>query len=271
MDAAELLPLLAVLLAAGLAAGTIAGLLGVGGGIVLVPVLDYALRHAGFPPEWCMHVAVATSLATIIPTAISSSRAHQQRGGIDWELVRAWSPGMIAGGLVGSLLAANASDAVLTGVFGVIAALAALKMFLPLDELRLAQRVPRGLGGNLLAASIGGISSMMGIGGGTLSVPAMTLTGGALHTAVGTAAFFGLLLAVPGTIGYLFATPDASLPGLTVGLVSFAALAVIAPMSMLTAPLGAKLAHSLDRRTLSRIFSVFLCIVAIRMLIRTFS
>ena len=112
---------------------------------------------------------------------------------------------------------------------------------------------------------------MMGIGGGTLSVPAMTMTGGAIHSAVGTAAFFGLMLAVPGTIGYLFAAPDASLPGLTVGLVSFAALAVIAQMSMLTAPLGAKLAHSLDRRTLSRIFSVFLCIVAIRMLIRTFA
>ncbi len=263
--------LLALALAAsGLLAGFIAGLLGVGGGIVLVPVLDYALRHAGFPPEWCMHVAVATSLATIIPTAISSSRAHQQRGGIDWELVRAWSPGMIAGGLVGSLLAANASDGVLTGVFGVIAALAALKMVLPLDELRLAQRVPRGLGGNLLAASIGGISSMMGIGGGTLSVPAMTLTGGAMHTAVGTAAFFGLLLAVPGTLGYLLASPAVVLPGLTVGLVSFAALLLVAPMSMLTAPLGARAAHALERRTLSRIFAGFLCVVAARMLIRTF-
>jgi uncharacterized membrane protein YfcA len=158
----------------------------------------------------------------------------------------------------------------LTGVFGVIAALAALKMVLPLDELRLAQRVPRGLGGNLLAASIGGISSMMGIGGGTLSVPAMTLTGGAMHTAVGTAAFFGLLLAVPGTLGYLLASPAVVLPGLTVGLVSFAALLLVAPMSMLTAPLGARAAHALERRTLSRIFAGFLCVVAARMLIRTF-
>jgi uncharacterized membrane protein YfcA len=163
--------LLAMLLAVtGLVAGLIAGLLGVGGGIVLVPVLEYSLRFAGFPKEWCMHVAVATSLATIIPTAIASSRAHNLRGGIDWGIVKAWAPGMILGGLAGSLLAAQASDAALTAVFGFVAALVAAKMFLPLDHLRLAQQTPRGLPGNLLAASIGGISSMMGIGGGTLSV-----------------------------------------------------------------------------------------------------
>lgn len=265
------LALLALLLAAtGLVSGLIAGLLGVGGGIVLVPVLEFALRFVGFPKEWCMHVAVATSLAAIIPTAISSSRAHHLRGGIDWGIVRAWAPGMVIGGLAGSLLAARASDELLTGVFGVIAALVALKMFLPLDHLRLAERVPSGIPGNLVSASIGCVSSMMGIGGGTLSVPAMTLTGGPIHTAVGTAAFFGLLLAVPGTLGYLFATPGIPLPGFTVGLVSLAALVVIAPMSMLTAPFGARLAHSLDRRTLSRVFAGFLCVVALRMLIRTF-
>jgi uncharacterized membrane protein YfcA len=260
-----------VLGASGLLAGFVAGLLGVGGGIILVPVLEISLRYAGFPSQWCMHVAVATSLAAIVPTAISSSRAHQQRGGIDWGLVRAWAPGMVAGGLAGSLLAANASDAVLTGLFGGIAALVAVKMFLPLDELRFADRVPRGWSGNLIAAIIGGVSSMMGIGGGTLSVPAMTLTGGAIHTAVGTAAFFGLLLAVPGTLGYLLASPGVALPGATIGLVSFAALAVVAPLSMWTAPLGARVAHSLDRRALSRIFGGFLCLVAMRMLFRTFA
>lgn len=265
------LGLLALLLATtGLIAGLVAGLLGVGGGIVLVPVLEYALRYAGFPLEWCMHVAVATSLAIIIPTSISSSREHQRRGGIDWSIVRSWAPGMILGGLAGSLLAARASDEALTGVFGFVAALVAIKMFLPLDHLRLAQEVPRGIPGNVVSASIGGVSSMMGIGGGTLSVPAMTLTGGPIHSAVGTAAFFGLLLSVPGTIGYLLASPAVALPGATVGLVSFAALAVIAPMSMLTAPVGARLAHTLDRRTLSKVFAGFLCLVALRMLGRTF-
>jgi len=270
-DPSTLWLLALLLMATGLFAGLLAGLLGVGGGLIMVPVLELALPYAGFPREWCMHVAVATSLAAIVPTSISSSRAHHRRGGIDWKLARAWAPGVVIGGLAGSLLASSVSDGVLTGVFGVVATLISLKMFLPLDHLRVSERVPTGLIGKLIAALIGGVSSMMGIGGGTLSVPAMTLTGGAIHQAVGTAAFFGLLLSVPGTAGYLLASPGVALPGATVGLVSFGVLALVAPMSMLTAPAGARLAHSLDRRTLSKIFGGFLCLVALRMLLRTFA
>ena len=173
--------------------------------------------------------------------------------------------------LAGSLLAARIPDSLLAAVFGVVAAVVALKMFLPLDHLRVAAAVPRGLGGNAIAATIGGLSAMMGIGGGTLSVPAMTLTGGAIHHAVGTAAFFGLLIALPGTLGYLLATPDAAMPPLTIGLVSLVALAIVAPCTMLTAPYGARLAHSLPRRRLSQAFGVFLAIVAARMLYRAWS
>lgn len=268
MDLATLWPLLLVLVATALFAGVIAGLLGVGGGIILVPVLDVALRTGGVPAQWSMHVAIATSLATIIPTAIASSRAHNARGGIDWSVARAWAPGMLIGALLGSLLASRAPDAWLAGVFGVVAALVALKMALPLDHVRLATRVPHGLGGNLIAAVIGGLSAMMGIGGGTLSVPAMTLTGGAIHQAVGTAAFFGLLIALPGTAGYLMADTGDTLPPFTMGLVSLTALAVIAPCTMLTAPWGARLAHRLPRRRLSQIFGAFLAIVAVRMFYR---
>lgn len=271
MDSATLLPLALALVATALFAGVLAGLLGVGGGIVLVPVLDVALRAGGVGAQWSMHVAVATSLATIIPTSIASSRAHAGRDAIDWQVARAWAPGMLAGALAGSLLAARIPDDTLAAVFGVVAALVALKMFLPLDDLRLAQRVPRGLGGNAIAAAIGGISAMMGIGGGTLSVPAMTLTGGAIHKAVGTAAFFGLLIALPGTLGYLLASPAAALPPFTVGLVSLLALVVVAPCTMLTAPFGARLAHSLPRRRLSQAFGVFLAIVAARMLYRAWN
>ncbi len=270
-DPSTLWLLALLLIATGLVAGLLAGLFGVGGGIVMVPVLELALPQAGFPREWCMHVAVATALAAIVPTSISSSRAHHRRGGIDWDIVRAWAPGIVLGGLAGSLLASRASDDVLTGVFGVVAALISLKMFLPLDHLRISERVPKGLTGKLIATVIGGVSSMMGIGGGTLSVPAMTLTGGAIHRAVGTAAFFGLLLSVPGTLGYLLASPGVALPGATVGLVSLLVLALVAPMSMLTAPTGARLAYSLDKRTLSKIFGGFLCLVALRMLFRTFA
>jgi uncharacterized membrane protein YfcA len=260
MEPAALWPLLLILVATALFAGVLAGLLGVGGGIVLVPVLDVALRAGGVSSDWSMHVAVATSLATIIPTAIASSRAHAARGAIDWSTVRAWAPGMLLGALVGSLLAARVADATLAAVFGIVAMLVAIKMFLPLDHLRVAHAVPQGIVGNTIAAAIGG-----------LSAPAMTLTGGAIHQAVGTAAFFGLLIALPGTLGYLLATPPATLPLLTVGLVSLVALAIVAPCTMLTAPFGARLAHSLPRRRLSQAFGVFLALVAVRMLYRAWT
>jgi uncharacterized membrane protein YfcA len=267
----ELWPLLLLLGVTGLLAGLIAGLLGIGGGIVLVPVLDYALQRAGFPSAWSMHVAVATSLATIIPTAIASSRAHHARGGVDWSLAKSWAPGMLVGGLLGSLFAAAVSGQILATLFGITAAFVAIKMALPFDHWRIRDQVPRGSLGNFIAAIIGTLSAMMGIGGGTLSVPVMTLTGGAIHQAVGTAAFFGLLLAVPGTLGYLLANPGVELPGFTVGLVSFAALLIVAPTSVLTAPLGARLAHRLQQRRLSQIFAVFLCLVAVRMIQRSFT
>lgn len=268
LDWANLLPIVAALLGTGLIAGVIAGLLGVGGGIVVVPVLEYMLGHAGVPPEWRMHVAVATSLATIIPTSISSSRAHHSRGAVDWDLAKAWGLPMLVGAFAGSLLAAHAKSAILSAVFGCVALLAALKMFLPLDHVRLSQSVPRGAPGGALAALIGGVSAMMGIGGGTISVPAMTLTGEAIHRAVGTAAFFGLVISLPGTVGYLLARPGAELPALTVGLVSLLGVALISPGTMLTAPLGARIAHGLGKRTLSVVFGLFLGVVGARMLYR---
>lgn len=267
----DLLPLLGILAASGLLSGFVAGLLGVGGGIVTVPVLEYSLRFAGVPEEYRMHVAVATSLAAIIPTAISSSRSHHARGAVDWELAKRWSLPMVLAALAGSLAASHAPLAVLAGVFGVTTWLIAAKMLLPLDHLRLAAQVPRGVGGRLLAALIGGVSAVMGIGGGTLAVPTLTLCGYPIHRAVGTASFFGLLISVPGTLGYLLARPGIDLPWLTVGFVSVAGLAVIGPGAMLTATLGARAAHALSRRRLAQAFGAFLLIVGSRMLYRAFS
>ena len=268
MQLTELLPLIGILAATGLVGGFAAGLLGVGGGIVTVPVLEYSLRFAGVPEEYRMHVAVATSLAAIIPTSISSARTHHSRGAVDWELARRWAIPMLIAAFAGSLLAAHAPLAVLAGVFGSVALIIAVKMFLPLDHLRVSDQLPRGAGGVALAAMIGGVSAMMGIGGGTLTVPTLNLCGYPIHRAVGTAAFFGLLISVPGTIGYLLAEPPTGLPWLTVGFVSLAGLAVIGPGSMLTATLGARAAHTLSRRRLSQAFGVFLLVVGSRMLYR---
>jgi uncharacterized membrane protein YfcA len=268
---AELLLLIAILAVSGIVAGFAAGLLGVGGGIVTVPVLEYSLRFAGVPEEYRMHVAVATSLAAIIPTSLSSARMHHGRGAVDGELARRWAVPVVLGAAAGSLLASHAPQAVLAGVFGCVALLIAAKMLLPLDHVRAAQNVPRGAGGLSLAALIGCVSAVMGIGGGTLTVPTLNLCGYPIHRAVGTAALFGIFISIPGTAGYLLARPPVELPWATVGFVSLVGLAVIAPGSMLTARLGARVAHALSRRRLAQAFGAFLLVVGARMLYRTFA
>jgi uncharacterized membrane protein YfcA len=264
----ELLPLIIILALSGLIAGFAAGLLGVGGGIVTVPVLEYSLRFADVPEQYRMHVAVATSLAAIIPTSISSARTHHARGAVDWELARRWSVPMLLAAFAGSLLASHAPLAVLAGVFGTVALVIALKMLLPLDHWRVTDHVPRGAGGAALACVIGGVSAVMGIGGGTLTVPTLNLCGYPIHRAVGTASFFGIVISIPGTVGYLLATAPVALPWATFGFVSVVGLALIAPGSMLTAAFGARVAHSLSRRRLSQAFGVFLLVVGSRMLYR---
>jgi len=270
---ASWLPVIAALVAAGAAGGLIAGLLGVGGGIVLVPALDLALGAAGVDRAVSLHVAVATSMATIVPTALSSSRAHASRNSVDFALVKRWAIPIVVGALAGSLAASRVNGKVLAALFGAVALLSALKMLLPLDRVVLRPSLPGGTAGALIPAFIGAISAMMGIGGGTLSVPTMTLCGEPVHRAVGTAALLGLWIALPATAGYLLARPTeaAALPPLTIGYVSLVGFGLVAPISWLVAPLGAKLAHSLDRQKLSAAFGAFLLIVATRMLYRVLS
>ena len=263
------LPMLLALLGAGAVGGLMAGLLGVGGGIVIVPALDAALTLAGVDPAVALHVAVATSMATIVPTSISSSRSHARRGAVDGAVIRRWSLPIVVGALAGALLASSVDARVLAGVFGTVAFAAALKMLLPIDGVVLRQSLPGGPGGALIPAAIGAVSAMMGIGGGTLTVPALTLCGQPVHRAVGTAALLGLWISVPATLGFLVAgTGSDQMPPWTVGYVSVAGFLIIAPVAWAVAPLGARLAHSLDRRRLSVAFGVFLFIVALRMAYR---
>lgn len=267
------LPMIAAVVIASVAGGLIAGLLGVGGGIVLVPALDLALVAAGVDRGVSLHVAVATSMATIIPTAISSSRSHAKRNAVDLAVVKRWTLPIVAGALVGAIAASRVNSHVLAAVFGVVCLLAALKMLLPLDKVVLRPSLPGGVAGAVIPALIGGISAMMGIGGGTMSVPTMTLCGEPVHKAVGTAALLGLWIALPATVGYVLARPPAGevLPPFTLGYVSLVGFALVAPITWLVAPLGARLAHAMDRRKLSAAFGGFLLIVAVRMLYRVLS
>jgi len=265
----EVIPLVLAMALTGAIAGVIAGLLGVGGGIVIVPVLEIVLGVVGVDPSIRMHIAVATSLATIIPTSISSARAHHMKGAVSMDLVRYWSPFIVAGSVIGALIAGQVSSLVLYIVFGTVALVVAVKMLLPLDDRVIADDVPRGAVGAALPTVIGFISAMMGIGGGSMSVPVMTLCNKPIHTAVGTSALFGAFIAVPGTLGFIVTGwGNELLPPASLGYVNLAGFLLIIPTTIGCAPLGARLAHALPRRSLSVLFGLFLFIVAVRMALR---
>lgn len=251
----------------GMIAGVLAGLLGVGGGIVIVPVLFWVLTLLNVAPEYASHLAVATSLATIIPTSISSMRSHAKRGTVDKPLLRLWGAGVFAGALIGGLLAKVIPGDGLRALFGVVALAVAVNMAIP-KTLVIQDHLPvRAWVNRAIAGVIGVISALMGIGGGTLSVPTLTAFSFPPHRAVGTAAALGLLIAVPGVAGFIWAGWGIDdLPPGSLGYVSLPAAALIAPMSFLFAPLGARLAHALNPANLKRAFALFLAITALRML-----
>lgn len=266
-DPSTLAALAAALLCAGVFAGILAGLLGVGGGIVTVPVLFQLLTIIGVSEDVAMHVAVGTSLCCIIPTSISSIRSHLKRGAVDIDLLKSWAPAVAGGVVIGTTLAAVAKGAVLSGVFGTVAMLAVLHMIFGRDHWRLSDHPPTGVIKYLVAGSIGAFSSMMGIGGGTLTVPTLVLCDFPIRRAVATSAAVGLIIAVPGAIGFVvsgWGVPDR--PALSLGYVSLLGFALVAPTSVMAAPLGAKLAHSIPPRFLKWAFAVFLGLTASRML-----
>ncbi len=262
-----------ILLIVGAIAGTLAGLLGVGGGIVIVPVL-YWLTEIGLldvSQDVAMHFAVGTSLATIIPTSISSARAHNKKGSIDLEMFRAWAPWMVLGALIGGVLATQFDASALSGIFGVIALIVVVNMLNP-KPFTLASAPPETMAGRVaIAAPIGAFSAMMGIGGGTLSVPVMTLLSFPVHRAVGTAALFGLMIAVPGVLGFAFAGQDIDglLPA-SLGYINVPAAIIISIATFFCAPFGVKIAHKLNAPRLRLAFAVFLGISAAKMLSETF-
>ena len=262
----ELIALAVAIAASGLIAGTVAGLLGVGGGIVLVPVLYQALSFLGVDEAVRMPLAVGTSLATIIPTSIRSTLSHNKKGAVDWPILKAWAAPTIAGVLVGTVLAALVGGKGLTGVFAAGAGVLGLFMLLGREEWRIGEAVPTGPLSWPLGLINGGLSVMMGIGGGTFGVTIMTLFGATMHRAVATAAGFGLIIAVPGTIGMIVNGWSAQgLPPLSLGYVSLIGLALIVPATIVAAPWGVALAHSLSRRALRLAFGTFLCLTAARM------
>ncbi|HWA89662.1 MAG TPA: sulfite exporter TauE/SafE family protein [Rhizomicrobium sp.] len=259
--------LAAGLVIAGVVSGLTAGMLGVGGGIVVVPVLYHVLGLIGIDPGVRMHIAVGTSLATIIPTAFSSVQAHNRKGAVDWELLRRWALPMLAGVAAGSLLAGLARGQTLSIVFVSVALPVAIHLAFGHEERRIADHLPRGAAGLSLPALIGGLSTMMGIGGGTIGVPVMTLFGVPIHRAIGTASAFGVIISIPGTAGAVLSGWSAPLlPPYSLGYVNLLGFLLIAPVSFFAAPFGAQIAHEMDRVKLRRVFALFIAVTAARML-----
>ncbi|MGE4527530.1 MAG: sulfite exporter TauE/SafE family protein [Rhodospirillaceae bacterium] len=262
-----LLPFALALLATGAIAGTLAGVLGVGGGIVIVPVLYLLFPLLGIDPEVQMHLAVGTSLATIIPTSIMSARTHNKKGGLDWDLLKSLAPGIVIGVIAGSVFGGRARGSTLTLIFAVIALLVAAHMAFKREGWTLRDALPAGPRFRIpLGCFIGGFSVMMGIGGGTLSVPILSSFAVPIRRAVGTASAIGLIIGLPGTVGYIVSgLGDPHLPPFSIGYANLLGFALIVPTTMLTAPIGARIAHAIDPVLLRKAFAFFLFVTSCRM------
>ena len=264
-DLSTLLPLIAALLGIGAFAGVIGGLLGVGGGIVLVPAFFYAFGQLGYGGEQLMQVCVATSLATIVITSLRSVSAHHRKGAVEWSILRTWGPALVIAAAAGTFVAGQVSSLTLQAIFGALAGLAGLWMAFGRDHWRLGQAMPGEPLRSVLAGAVGFFSAMMGIGGGTFGVPLMTLFNLPIHRAVATASGFGVVIAVPSVLGFLL-LPVVEAPPYTIGAVNLPAFLLVIGTTLLTTPIGVRLAHAMNPKPLKRAFAIFLTLVALNML-----
>ncbi len=252
--------------ATGAVAGFLAGLLGVGGGLIIVPALVFIFAAQGFAPDYIAHLALGTSLASIVFTSISSLRAHHRHAAVRWSLVAQITPGVVVGTLLGSVIARMLSTTFLKVFFVAFVFYVATQMLLDYRP-RPSRNLPNRLGVLGAGGIIGAVSALVGIGGGTLSVPFMTWCNIRLHEAIGTSAAIGLPIALAGSVGYvingyLIGTP---LPSGSIGFVYLPALLGLVAVSVIFAPLGARTAHALPVTKLKKIFAFLLYAIGLRM------
>jgi hypothetical protein len=259
---------LLIFLVTGACAGLLAGLFGVGGGLIMVPALAFVLPGRGVEPAVAMQVAVGTSLAVIAATSLSSMLAHHRQGGVRWPVFKLFAPGLAAGAVAGAFVAHALPGLVLQRIVGVGALLVAVQMFLERTP-RAGRDVPGALGLLSAGGAIGALSALIGIGGGSLTVPFLTWRGVPIRQAVGTAAACGVPIAWAGAAGFMLAGAGmAGRPPHSVGYVALGAFAAMAVASVLTAPLGARLAHALPPRALKRAFAALLAVVGVMLLVK---
>lgn len=261
----ELAMLLAMLLGGGFAMGLLAGLFGIGGGGIMVPILYELFSTIGVDEAIRMHLCVGTSLAVIMPTSLRSFYSHKLKGAVDMDIIRSMVLSVIAGVMIGTLVARHSNSDILTAIWAGAASMMSLKMFLGRESWKLGDDIPGNPWRGLFGLFVGTISTLMSIGGGAFITMMMTLYGRPIHQAVGTSSGFGPMIAIPGTIGFIWAGWGVEgLPPGSLGFVSLFSAAVIVPVSVFAAPLGVRMAHDISRRKLELCFATFLAVIAAR-------
>lgn len=267
MSAGNIVVLVLALAAAGAVVGFMSGLLGIGGGGILVPVLYETFAAIGVDPSIRMHMSLATALAVILPTSLRSFAAHRAKGSVDLDLVKRLGPWAVLGVALGVLTAGNVSSTFLKWFWVVFGTVMAAKMWFGREEWRLGPEIPKSRWVEVYAVFVGYVSVLISIGGAAFIVGLMTLYGRSVLQAVGTSSGFGPLIAIPGALGYMWAGWGVSgTPPYSVGYVSVLGAALIVPLSVMTAPLGVRLAHGIPKRRLEQAFALFLCVVVARFL-----
>lgn len=264
---ADTLPLAGIVILCGALAGLISGLLGVGGGIILVPAFHYMFTTLGFHPDQLMQICVATSTGTIIFTSLRSVLAHARRGAVSVDLIRSWGPFIALGSVAGVAAATSLRSQDLQLVFGIIGVSMGLYMALGRAHWRLSSELPPPVLGRTYGMVIGFLSALMGIGGGSFTVPLLTAYGVPPHRAVGTSPGFGLLISVPGFLTFLATGWQiAGKPPFTIGYVNLPVVLLVVAATMLTVPLGVRLAHKLSAKQLKLVFALTILLLAGNML-----
>ncbi len=257
--------LAAALLASGLVMGFVSGLLGIGGGGILIPVLYETFAALGVAPEIRMHMALGTSLAVIVPTSLRALSAHWKRGSVDVEGLKRFGLYAVAGVILGVLVADRSSSMVLKGVWVVFASLLAAKMAFGRDDWRLGPDLPKSKWVETYFVGVGFVSVLLSIGGGSFLVLIYSLYNRPMIQAVSTGSGLGPLIAIPGALGFIWAGwGDPLVPAFSLGYVSLLGAALIIPASVFAAPLGVRLSHGISKRKLEMAFAAFLTLVALR-------
>lgn len=261
----SILVALIILVCVGIFAGFIAGLFGIGGGVVIVPVLYYILTLAEIDENIRMHVAVGTSLGNIVLVSIISAFSHSRKNAVDFEIVKFIATSLITGVIIGSIAVAVLKGSSLILIYSVILTAVAFQFFFWKDSWQISSDFPKNILGRTFGSLIGFLSVLIGVGGGSMSIPFLKMYGFQIHKAIGTAAAFGVIIAIPGAAGFMIAgiSNGVSLP-YSLGYINFLGLLMITPVTILSAPFGVKFAHSLSKDKLNLIFGFFILLMSIR-------